>query len=167
MFWFILAFVVVVGLGISMYRADRPYNYPSDFWVPFTFMLAGGFMVAGLLCMFSDYVFDDQVTSTTASPLANLSDGSQTTGSFFLGSGRIEGRQYFAYYANDGDGSYTLEQQPASLSKVRFTDGEPFIMTEHLNGGSFWFAPWANHGERYTFYVPKGSIDNHYTLDAK
>lgn len=108
-------------------------------------------------------------------PLVTMQDGKTTHGSFFLGSGNIDGVASFTWYEKDG-GSYYLEDIPAWQAEVRYTTGQPHVIWDCRNERAGWvFYPLNVSPDPYcsgrsthvTFYVPEGSVKNEYVLDAK
>lgn len=106
-----------------------------------------------------------------------MKDGSETQGSFFLGSGSVDGEPAFMYYEVDENGAARLKDVDADRASVVETDGTPRVVQEcddfrdvpefltfpinmFTDGGIDCYGD-------YTFYVPKGSIRDGYVLDAE
>lgn len=96
-------------------------------------------------------------------------------GSFFLGSGVINDVSVFTWYEQNSENSYRQNRADADESTVHYGDGQPHyvLKVERHEEGSF-FGTWylrPDAGEElsraYDFYVPKGTIKQEYTLDAK
>lgn len=110
--------------------------------------------------------------------LGALNDGRSTKGSFFLGSGTIDSVPSFMFYAEDGDG-YVLRDWSAAPSRVVETEGKPRVVYNCYDYSDVWLPfRWApqmlEDGSLYdcghafvTFYVPPGSVQQQYTLDAQ
>jgi hypothetical protein len=102
--------------------------------------------------------------------LETLQDNNSVKGSFFLGSGQIDGKmKYVFYYENEG--YYKLEQADYSEVKVKYSEEKPkaerfnrqnvkdaFINNFAIDGNSY---------QEYIIYVPKGTIKQNYSLDAQ
>jgi hypothetical protein len=81
-----------------------------------------------------------------------------------LASGGSSSHPNFTFYQEE-NGTYTLKTADASDSQVRYTTGTPYVeMYEHCP--PTWLGGVCGH-DRYTFYVPEGSIKNMVVLDAK
>lgn len=105
-------------------------------------------------------------------------------GSFFLALGHASGsvstdlEQSFTFYQNNGD-NYTLESAPADKSVIRYTNDQPKVVHEYAvcvwgeNGGpsldlwGFKSCDTSKQYDRYTFYIPEGSIRTNYELGGK
>jgi hypothetical protein len=84
----------------------------------------------------------------------------------YLGRFKTDGTMKYAFYSTDSEGFYKLNLVDYDRAKIRLIDGEPSVeitTTEFVNS-------WGIDGpesDRYIFNVPKGTIDNSFTLDAK
>ena len=110
-----------------------------------------------------------EIVKTTYN-LEALQDNNSVKGSFFLGSGQIEGKmKYIFYYKMDG--FYKLEQADYEEVKVKYSDEKP--KAERFNRKNVKdafinnFAIDCNRYQEYIIYVPKGTIKQNYTLDAQ
>ena len=110
-----------------------------------------------------------EIVKTTYN-LEALQDNNSVKGSFFLGSGQIEGKmKYVFYYKNEG--YYKLEQADYSEVKVKYSDEKP--KAERFNRKNVKdafinnFAIDCNCYQEYIIYVPKGTIKQNYSLDAQ
>lgn len=100
-----------------------------------------------------------------------LQDNNQFEGSFFLGSGTINGVWKYTYYAKYGN-SYYLKQVDAHTARIRYTSSKPrieYTETEqtNFNKGINLFALDLTDSSIKTIYIPKNSIKQHYNLDAR
>lgn len=123
--------------------------------------------------LLSTLFIDDEWVVTETNNIRSIADTSKTSGQFFLGSGSIDEQPVFWYYVDLGTQS-ALREQPADQSYiVETTDGStPRLVVEKVKStNTFWALEGENGGylseERYTFYVPEGSITNNFELDAK
>lgn len=110
-----------------------------------------------------------EIVKTTYN-LEALQDNNSVNGSFFLGTGQIEGKmKYVFYYENDG--YYKLEQADYEEVKVKYSDKKPKV--ERFNRNYVkdalinHFAIDLNSYQEYIIYVPKGTIKQDYYLDAQ
>jgi hypothetical protein len=107
--------------------------------------------------------------------LVSLADGSGLSGSFFLGSGTFNERQVYTWYEETAHNSFEQSQADAEDATIHYTDDTPhYVVREKVYDNDDGMNLWALTlgGSRpldaeYDFYVPKGSITNHYELDAK
>ena len=103
--------------------------------------------------------------------LEALKDNGSISGSFFLGSGQIDGEMKYIYYYEE-DGYYKMGDIDNDKAKIKYVDGDPYIEEYKLKAkeGAFinYFA-FDNLPEytEYIIYIPKGSIKRDYKLDAE
>lgn len=105
--------------------------------------------------------------------LAALGNDSQTSGTFFLGSGTVGEKLVFNYIAVQEDGGYTLESVRAEDVRV-YEDATPETATfiDHTRWIDAWW--FAGEGVRVSvpdsyddeFHIPEGSIDNSYRVSV-
>ena len=160
--------ITAIALFIAIYHE---YNsYYSDFedyiLVSITAILIGG--IIGTAIAFA-LPAKTEIVKTTYN-LEALQDNNSVKGSFFLGSGQIDGKmKYVFYYKNDG--YYKLEQADYEEVKVKYSDEKP--KAERFNRKNVKdafinnFAIDCNCYQEYIIYVPKGTIKQNYTLDAQ
>ena len=160
--------ITAIALFIAIYHE---YNsYYSDFedyiLVSITAILIGG--IIGTAIAFA-LPAKTEIVKTTYN-LEALQDNNSVKGSFFLGSGQIDGKmKYVFYYENDG--YYKLEQADYEEVKVKYSDEKP--KAERFNRKNVKdafinnFAIDCNCYQEYIIYVPKGTIKQNYTLDAQ
>lgn len=156
--------LAIIGLVIGIFFAVDNY---SDGEEPFIGLLVGA--VFGLLVsLFIGAAHLD--TSTTRSNLANLQDGSSTSGGFFLGTGHIDEKQVFTYYKETDNGKFQLRnlENDTDVFVVQDTKGEAYVETTQTDVNPAW-SLWGVGGyiEKTEFHVPKGSIKTDFVLDAK
>lgn len=96
-----------------------------------------------------------------------LQDNVGSSGTFFLGSGRIEDKAKY-FYVVETDFGYAIRDVDVDGSYIKYTDDRCHIETysyEFTNPVVKWFAIPMNN--RYIFYIPEGSIINNYNMDLK
>lgn len=160
--------ITAIALFIAIYQE---YNsYYSDFEdyisVSIPAILIGG--IIGTAVAFA-LPAKTEIVKTTYN-LEALQDNNSVKGSFFLGSGQIEGKMKYVFYY-EKDGYYKLEQADYSEVKVKCSDEKP--KAERFNRKNVKdafinnFAIDCNCYQEYIIYVPKGTIKQNYTLDAQ
>lgn len=162
----------------NWHRARTPFK-----WENFNWLFPLGAMVVGAIIGFVITLgvienTHDKVPIETN--LAALSDGTSASGSFFLGSGSVEERPVFFYYA-EVNGNYYLKHVRADTVTVRMTNGEPRMVrycgdyttapgwVKWPLSDNFWEGSYIECAKRdqTVFYVPEGSIQSNYILDAQ
>lgn len=160
--------ITAITLFIAIYQE---YNsYYSDFedyiLVSIPAIIIGGFI--GTAIAFA-LPAKTEIVKTTYN-LEALQDNNSVKGSFFLGSGQIEGKMKYVFYY-ERDGFYKLEQADYEEVKVKYSDEKP--KAERFNRKNVKdafinnFAIDCNCYQEYIIYVPKGTINQNYTLDAQ
>ncbi len=173
----ILASSIIITTAIATYR-DSFY----DRWDSFSFSFVLNMFIFGLLYVLSQLI--GMAINTYEIPehhetrIVSLQDGSQIHGDFsgglFLSRGSIDQVEYFSYYKDNGDGSYSLEKQIASASVIipdatpetaRLVSDSVLIHCEY-KWWSTWCSPDRGEYRRGEFHVPANSIKNDFVLDA-
>lgn len=102
--------------------------------------------------------------------LETINDNNNINGNFFLGSGNINGVWKYTYYYRDGD-AYYLEQINANGVPIKYTDDLPrieWIETVRTDASiNKWSIRPVRKPHNFTIYIPKGSILQNYSLDAR
>lgn len=115
---------------------------------------------------YADTNLSEQPTSTTY--LYALQDNSTASGSFFLGSGNIDGEQKYVYMAKTKNG-YRMGSIPAEDCYINESADKPKI-EQYKNGYKSKF--FRNNlfflgDDSYKIYIPKGSIKYNFEVDLK
>lgn len=164
---------IIIITAIAIFIAcfiEYKYGFYSDgfdyFMMIFLGLLIGG--VIGTAIAFALPAKTEIVKITYN--LEALQGNNSVKGSFFLGSGQIEGKiKYVFYYERDG--FYKLEQADYEEVIVKYSDEKP--KAERFNRKNVKdafinnFAIDCNCYQEYIIYVPKGTIKQNYSLDAQ
>ena len=160
----------IIGLVIAIVSIFDGFDYIEDFIMYFIYGILGA-LVGGLIGLLIALVLPakTEIVKTTYN-LEALQDNNSVNGSFFLGSGQIDGKmKYVFYYENEG--YYKLEQADYNEVKVKYSDETP--KAERFNRKNVKdafinnFAIDCNYYQEYIIYVPKGTIKQNYSLDAQ
>ena len=160
----------IIGLIIAIVSIFDGFDYIEDIIMYFLFGIIGA-LIGGLIGFGIAFALPakTEIVKTTYN-LEALQDNNSVKGSFFLGSGQIEGKmKYVFYYENNG--YYKLEQADYNEVKVKYSDEKP--KAERFNRKNVKdafinnFAIDFNCYQEYIIYVPKGTIKQNYSLDAQ
>jgi hypothetical protein len=170
---FIIIIIGIAGIIFGYYRTCqflciRPnlddYIINSILWSILGIVL--GFIIALALPA------EVKIVKTTYK-LETLQDNDNLKGSFFLGSGQIEGEMKFVFYYEDNNG-FKLDQVDYNKVLIKYSNEDPkieifkqeYIKNSIINifaidclGCGFY--------PKYIIYVPKGTIKNNYVLDTQ
>lgn len=160
--------ITSIALFIAIYQEYNSYYSDFEDYILSSIIaiLIGG--IIGTAIAFS-LPAKTEIVKTTYN-LDALQDNNSVKGSFFLGSGQIEGKmKYVFYYENKG--YYKLEQADYSEVKIKYSDEKPKaerfkrknVKDAFMNN----FAIDCNCYQEYIIYVPKGTINQNYSLDAQ
>ncbi len=160
----------IIGLVIALVSIFDGFDYIGDILFYFLFGIVGA-IFGGLIGLLIALALPAQTEIVkTTYKLEALQDNNSVKGSFFLGSGQIEGKmKYVFYYENDG--YYKLEQADYEEVKVKYSDEKPKV--ERFNRNYVkdalinHFAIDLNSYQEYIIYVPEGTIKQDYYLDAQ
>jgi hypothetical protein len=165
-FWISLAIAIVLMVVVKL--ADE--SIFTAFWVG---VITSGFIFLIAACITGAALGVERTETKYVTPLKALATSSKISGSFFLGSGYVEGKRTLNYITADGDRNY-IRQQDASASVVieDITTGQPHMLALEQCYDSGWIMPWKmckdiNEGVAYEFHVPAGSVLSDYTVDNK
>ena len=99
-----------------------------------------------------------------------LQDNNEISGSFFLGSGRIDEEMYYVYIVKEDRGKQiqTLEIDANEIYLNNSTDTPTLDIysKDFKYEWMYWFA-MPKIGYEYVFNIPSGSIDYEYNIDLK
>ena len=105
--------------------------------------------------------------------LEALQDNNGVSGSYFLGTGSIEGKMKYVYYYRDADSLYHMKQYDYENASIKYSTDEPkiIITKEHVvnpkDATINYFGLKTLFNESAIIYIPKGSIKQNFTLDAQ
>lgn len=106
-------------------------------------------------------------TETSTTNLQAVSNGSDLSGHFFLGSGSVKDEKMFSYLYKENGWTRT-GQQKASQS---FVAEDANVETARLDKveiyRNYWWAGQANVETRYEFHIPKNSVVENFKIEAK
>jgi hypothetical protein len=164
---FIVGLAVLAGL-LAFYDTG---DLAEGFWGG----VCGGVVGAVLALIVGAFVYTGVHPEPVANvPLVSLADGSGVRGSFsFLGAGSVDERPVFTWYEKTADNAYVRKHADADASVIHYlrSDAHPRLIVEQdkpTDHHTFktWGLNTTSDGEKtYHFYVPSGSIVQHYDLD--
>lgn len=100
--------------------------------------------------------------------LVSIRDGSGMYGSFFLGTGTIQDRQYYIFYTKDGEGfrpqKVSWDNGSVKIFEENRTDGTLHITYQKSALAPYWAMP-IKCGFRYEFHIPTGTINKTFRLE--
>lgn len=147
----------------AMYKDDHLDLF--DF-VPIYFLLFSVGLIITILLPANTYQSKESFT------LITMKDGSNSSGSFFLGTGSVDGVMKHTFYYQEKNGDIKLKQIDASDAIIRYGKWNKAILhyEETLATDS-----WINYisydfnigDDKYLFEVPKGTIKTDFVLDAE
>ena len=162
----LIAVIACVLVGILI-EYDEGYGeflgYFLNSLLGVIFGLLIGIAIAGILPMDTTY-------KHYSLKIEALQDNGSVSGSFFLGSGQVEGKMKYMFYYEE-NGFYRLMQVDYKLVRIKYSDNKPTVsVTENIPTKS-----WINYfaidfdlfDKTYIIEVPKGTIKNNYNLDAQ
>jgi len=100
--------------------------------------------------------------------LVTLQDNFSNSGSFFLGSGNIDGKMKYVYYYKS-QGGFKMGQIDYDNAVIRYgnTPRIDRYRREMVDNWKSYFAMDIPHDSLYVITVPKGTIKTNYNLDAQ
>lgn len=171
MLWVLIWIIAVVGITVyTICDCDRWSDF-SDVMLAFFSSAVLGFMILVLTILLSSgicHISCDKTWYTSSDvEIHALQDNITTEGSFFLGSGQVDGNLKY-FYVEDTEFGYTIRDVDADNTYIKYTDGEC-----HMETQSYEFDNWfvrliaVPMTERRIFYIPEGSILQNYNIDLR
>lgn len=129
-------------------------------------LLLGGMIGMGLSCILPTELTEQKSVVT----IECLQDNNGIKGRMYLGSGYINSEMKYCFYYNYR-GGYKLCQLSPDNVLIKYSKEKPRCETYTVVKSKAWynkFSQSCSEGrERFVIYVPKGSVQNNYSLDAK
>lgn len=164
MYTIIICVVICAIVGFIIEREEGVW---------FLGIIGGGILGLAIGMTISLFIPAISKVETKTYNMAAIQDNSSVKGSFFLGSGSINGTMKYVYYYMEDSNSYRMNQVDYDKAKVIYSSEPPKVIIYHLTEDVNTLRSKFNTGgllretEWYEFYIPKGSIQNNFTLDAK
>lgn len=173
MIW-LLPPIVIFGLAVWEWVIKDPLGDSILDYVMMFFLAAMIAMVTAAFSLMAGMLiglaFPAHPVKSGETPLVALRDKDGIQGSFFLGSGYIEDKQYYFFYAQQPDGAFTPGKVEANRW-VRVYEQErsdAVLITYRWEANSRW-AQWLSVpvnaiGNSYDIHVPRGTVRRGYTM---
>lgn len=170
MYTFLIVFIPVVIFALFVaWNQIEPDSFLTWAWAVFIGLFYGG-TIGG----FGGLAVAGIVPSTTVDThqtfnIENLQDNSSVSGSFFLGMGPIDGTMNYVYYYSTGEG-FKMAVVPYSKAVIKYSSNKPHVdvLTKtQTEQSKKWSILNCRKPHKYIIYVPKGTIQNNFQLDAR
>ncbi|MCR9040819.1 hypothetical protein QRX25_14850 [Bacillus sp. L381] len=127
-------------------------------------------VVVFLIAVIPSFCIETKPVNPHKTEIYSIKDNAKTSGSFVLGSGSINEKQYF-YFVKEKDGFKTVSKTAVEDSKMK--EGKyanPYVLTYDMEYKSpfarFFYGKEAP-GESYEFYLPEDTITTEYKIDLE
>lgn len=105
-------------------------------------------------------------------PIVSLKDNNSIRGSFFLGSGVVDGQMKYVYYMQSADSSFRLVQVKHSKAAIKYSNSPAKLLVfDRSEDDCLWnkfVVDLDNEDDQtYMFYIPRGSIQEGFDLDLQ
>ena len=160
--------VIIITVSVILWNERSDFDDPDYIiFISFVGILVGlllGAMVAIIIPSKTKEVVEIYYLET-------LQDNNSVKGSFFLGSGNINGEMKYVFYY-DVDGGYKMNQISYDNTLIKYTEDSPKV--EHyklvktdafINHFTIYLG--CSCKDRNVIYIPKESVKTDYVLDAK
>lgn len=195
MVWFICVIVcLLIGFAawthsVRYYQASWNHGKGLGFSIVVAWTLVGALVIGPLMSLvfISQTAMDER--TAVSQPIASLGDTTGVHGNFFLGSGQVDSHPAYFYYTGDGTNGFQAHQINANYADIKYTTGEPRLelyCRDWTHAAEWAYVPGWKWGSSpndvydggcraddgsidvwATFYVPEGSVQQNYTLDAQ
>lgn len=151
---------VVIGVFIGLYNAFKPGSWAD----PLTNVIGGGTLGFFLGFIIALCIPNSPERHVETMQLETIQDNNSFSGSFFLGTGQIEGKMKYVFYYKT-NGGFKMKQLDYDNVQINYSKGNPRIERIHFVTNSLFSLNMRK--ESYMAYVPEGTIRQNYSLDAK
>lgn len=162
---------VLIGIKKSVHDCYKDGNRISTDLVMFFCYSILGIIIGGLIGFFVAWLMPMELsTKKETVEIVALQDNNSVNGSFFLGSGYVDGNMEFILYYECENGFKMMQLSPKH-TLIRYSKDKPTLTVNRLRPTDNWINYFGFDRdvlrETYTINVPEGTILNHYSLDAK
>lgn len=165
-FWIITTLAVVGSVSISAYLLweDEWFGLVQGFFISLGIALAW-LLAVGLLVFVSGMMSYNHEESESVS-LRALGSDSSVSGSFFLGSGYVNGERVLSYIKENKNGSFTTGQVEGKHAEIwELEDAKPQMVTHTQYSDRWWLIPErVKTGTWWEFRVPEGSVSESFEV---
>lgn len=159
----------ILGIVLGTYIVYRENKHYGVDWPEGLFYFMFGCFVGSLAGIAIGFMLPaDTHIHETQQQIQVLNDNNSTSGSFFLGTGQVEGKMKYVFYSKNGN-RYKLNQVDYTDAEIEYSKEAPVVITydeRHSDTFLNWFAMDFT-STNYLFKIPEGSIATGYNLDAK
>lgn len=171
-----MAYILIALAGFIWWLFDISKNGYMDFFdkIMISFLTLGcTALVVGVFCFIllglSSAFAESSYIKTSESKIIALQDNSSAVGSFFLGSGIVEGSMQYTYMTKENEEMqmHTLKIDEATLiysSEPRIEKYEKIFDSKVIR---FLFGRQPIGDTVYKLYIPEGTVKESYNVDLK
>lgn len=157
-----------IAFGVIYYISNRDYYVEVINLLGCATLGACVGCLIGIIIAFS--IGNELTDCVSEVELVSLKDNSSVHGSFYLGSGVVNGTMVYTFYYKDGSG-FKLKQLDYKRVQIKYTKGTPKVVTytrcETNNPKNYWGVSLDIGSQSYVIEVPEGTIQNNFRLDAE
>jgi hypothetical protein len=162
MFWIAIGVVFILAILVSIGHSDEYGWAVGSFLLTFVF----GSLAAVLLVtvLFSAFPYTPIVVSSSTQTLTTLNTSTASQGTFFLGTGTVEGESVINYVTNE-NGVYRVQSVDADQATILTDSGEPTVIINVTQRENTAILPFRLPTlDTYEFHIPEGSITANYEV---
>lgn len=159
--------VVIMTILGALFALFVPENVFENRRTTLTILSMIGLFIGSALGLVLDQLVGNKYwVQTDRRSIVSMSDGQTVEGNFFVGSGHIDGHEYYHYYAKMPNGSIRKGRRSCDLSEVFEHNGKHAYVIEYRSYNN---SPFVIHKYRrkYEFHVPKNSVKRQFNLDLE
>ena len=163
--------IIAIILAITVFVIFLYYGVKNDERICFYIItslqssVSIGFIII-VLSTIPNYLIpkDQKRYSETTHKIVSLKDNNNIKGSFFLGTGYVNNELYYYYLEETNEGLIEKEIE-ASKCHIKYSENPRVVeysQTGYKNNYHYIYATPIGEPNRYTLYIPKGSITNEF-----
>ncbi|MED4579071.1 hypothetical protein P9480_09945 [Bacillus atrophaeus] len=164
----ILMTLVAVTVSILVICGD-PFREFIDYVMGIFFGLIAAVVVL-LIALIPSFCIETKPVNPHKTEIYSIKDNAETSGSFVLGSGTVDEKQYL-YFVKEKDGFKTVSKAAVEDSKMKEGKyAKPYVLTYDVQFKSsfarFFYGKSTGY-EEYEFYLPEDTITTEYKIDLE
>lgn len=159
----ILSVLIILAICWAIYCTDEDWGFTCP-----VVIILGGSIALVLVSVLSDGFGQESGRTDHSIPLYSIKVDNEIRGSFFLGTGSVDGVRYYYGYVENGRGGFILHKFEASETSIFEKDAIPSVEWQTVHYKTpWWISPFNLTSYKETkrdLIVPKNTIIKEFKL---
>ncbi|MED4523607.1 hypothetical protein P9257_05135 [Bacillus velezensis] len=166
----LLLLIVLVAIAVYIYFICKVYCTELIDYLVGAFLALIAALAVLLIAVIPSFYAETKPVNPHKTEIYSIKDNAKTSGSFVLGSGTVDEKQYF-YFVKEKDGFKTVNKAAVEDSKMKEGKyAKPYVLTYDVQFKSSFarfFYGKSTGFEAYEFYLPEDKITTEYKIDLE